>query len=99
MVKISKNLTVYQNPGIDQQYFNSKLCKNVINNNCIIYIYKRLGPRKKNPQQKKRKSRKSNFFMKLNTKPLKFKYRLVGEGGRGPGGQAGRPMQGMGTPT
>jgi hypothetical protein len=27
-----------------------------------IYIYKRLPPRKKNPQQKKRKSRKSNFL-------------------------------------
>ncbi len=27
-----------------------------------IYIYKRLRPRKKNPQQKKRKSHKSNFF-------------------------------------
>ncbi len=27
-----------------------------------IYIYKRLRPRKKNPQQKKRKSRKSNFL-------------------------------------
>ena len=44
-----------------------------------IYIYKRLRPRKKNPQQKKRKSRKSNFFkMKFNTKPLKFKCGLEG---------------------
>jgi len=47
----------------------------------IIYIYKRLRPRKKNPQQKKRKSRKSNFFMKLNTKPLKFKCGLANGGG------------------
>jgi hypothetical protein len=30
-----------------------------------IYIYKRLRPRKKNPQQKKRKSRKSNFFNEI----------------------------------
>jgi hypothetical protein len=64
-----------------------------------IYIYKRLRPRKKNPQQKKRKSRKSNFFLKLNTKPLKFKCGLAGEGGPGCLGGAGRPMQGMGTPT
>ena len=69
--------------------------------NNTIYIYKRLCPRKKNPQQKKRKSRKSNFFMKLNTKPLKFKCGLADEGGGAgvPGGRAGRPMQGMGTPT
>ena len=53
-----------------------------------IYIYKRLRPRKKNPQQKKRKSRKSNFLMKLNTKPLKFKCGLAGGrgGARGGGG-------------
>jgi hypothetical protein len=70
----------------------------------FIYIYKRLRPRKKNPQQKKRKSRKSNFLMKLNTKPLKFQTSKIlmraGWWGRAMGGgQAGRPMQGMGTPT
>jgi hypothetical protein len=47
----------------------------------VIYIYKRLHPRKKNLQQKKRKSRKSNFFMKLNTKLFKFKCGLADRGG------------------
>ena len=55
---------------------------------------------KKNPQLKKRKSCKSNFFgMKLNTKPLKFKCGLADGGGVPGGGRAGRPMQGMGIPT
>jgi len=31
----------------------------------LIYIYKRLRPNKKNPQQKKRKSRKSNFLHEI----------------------------------
>ena len=30
-----------------------------------IYIYKRLRPNKKNPQQKKSKSRKNNFFNEI----------------------------------
>jgi hypothetical protein len=51
----------------------------------IFYTYKRLRPRKKNPQQKKRKSR--YLLTKLNTKPLKFKCGLAdgGWGGRGAG--------------
>ncbi len=31
----------------------------------VFYIYKRLCPRKKNPQQKKRKSRQINFFYEI----------------------------------
>jgi hypothetical protein len=51
-----------------------------------IYIKeKKIRNRKKKEQQKL-------FLMKLNTKPLKFKCRLAD----GEGGQAGRPMQGMG---
>jgi hypothetical protein len=36
---------------------------------CIFYIYKSLGPRKKNPQQKKERAAET----KLNTKPKKKK--------------------------
>jgi hypothetical protein len=43
--------------------------------------------------QKERK--KESLNLKLNTKPLKFKWGLA----KGGGGRAGRPMQGMGTPT
>jgi hypothetical protein len=53
----------------------------------IIYIYKSLGLRKKNPQQKKRKSRISKNKTKLNTKPLKIIKIGAGSWGRGPGGQ------------
>ncbi len=44
--------------------------------------------------QKERK--KETLNLKLSTKPLKFKWGLAKGGG---GGRAGRPMQGMGTPT
>jgi hypothetical protein len=56
-------------------------------NKLLIYIYKRLRPIKKNPQQKKERAAKT-FKMKLNTKPLKF----IGGGG------GGRHVQGTGTP-
>jgi hypothetical protein len=62
----------------------------------FIYIYKRLRPKKKNPQQKKERATETFFLMKLNTKPLKFKCGLADREG---GGRAGRPMQGLGTPT
>ncbi len=53
---------------------------------------------KKIRNRKKERAARAIFFMKLNTKPLKFKCRLA-NGGGGAGGRAGRPMQGMGTPT
>jgi hypothetical protein len=58
-------------------------------------------PEKKIRNRKKKESQEQFFLMKLNTKPLKFKIGLNdGGGGAGvPGGRAGRPMQGMGTPT
>jgi hypothetical protein len=59
----------------------------------IFYIYKRLRPRKKIRNRKKERATET---LKLNTKPLKFKCGLADWGG---GGGAGRPMQGMGTPT
>jgi hypothetical protein len=61
----------------------------------IIYIYKRLRPRKKIRNRKKERATET-LNLKLNTKPLKFKCGLADGGG---GGVAGRPMQGMGTPT
>jgi|LakMenE18May11ns_1017448.scaffolds.fasta_scaffold5408946_1 hypothetical protein len=61
-----------------------------------IYIYKILRPRKKIHNRKKKEQQKL-LLMKLNTKPLKFKCGLA-DGGEGEG-RAGRPMQGMGTPT
>jgi hypothetical protein len=57
---------------------------------------------KKIRNRKKERAARAIFFMKLNTKPFKFKCGLAnGGGGAGvPGGErAGRPMQGMGTPT
>jgi hypothetical protein len=49
---------------------------------------------KKNPQLKKRKSCKSNFFgMKLNTKPPKFKCGLADGGGGGAGCRGGRGVR------
>jgi hypothetical protein len=60
-----------------------------------VYIYKRLCPRKKIRNSKKERATET-LNLKFNTKPLKFKCGLAdGEGG----GRAGRPMQGMGTPT
>jgi hypothetical protein len=49
----------------------------------IFYIYKSLGPRKKNPQQKKERATET-LNLKLNTKPLKFKCGLA-DGGVGAG--------------
>jgi hypothetical protein len=46
----------------------------------IFYIYKRLRPRKKSATEK-RKSNRNFLLMKLNTKPLKFKYGLADGGG------------------
>jgi hypothetical protein len=37
-----------------------------------IYIYKSLGPRKKNPQQKKERAAETFLKTKLITKPLKI---------------------------
>jgi hypothetical protein len=46
-----------------------------------IYIYKRLRPRKKIRNRKKKEQQK--FLLKLITKPLKFKCGLADGGGGG----------------
>jgi hypothetical protein len=60
----------------------------------IFYLYKRLRPRKKIHNRKKERATET-LSLKWNTKPLQFKCGLADGGG----GRAGRPMQGMGTPT
>jgi hypothetical protein len=63
----------------------------------IIYIYKRLRLRPSKKIRNRKKERATETLnLKLITKPLKFKCGLADKGG---GGGAGRPMQGMGTPT
>ena len=52
----------------------------------FFYIYKRLRPRKKNPQQKKRKSRKSNFLWNWTPNLLNLNEGWRGRGGWGGGG-------------
>ncbi len=50
----------------------------------VIYIYKRLRPRKKICNRKKERAAET-LNLKLNTKPLKFKCGLADGGGGGGG--------------
>ena len=59
----------------------------------LIYIYKRLRPSKKICNRKKKEQQKL-WTLTPNLLNLNAGW-LTGEGG----GRAGRPMQGMGTPT
>jgi hypothetical protein len=47
----------------------------------VVYIYKRLRPRKKIRNRKKERAAET-LNLKLNTKPLKLKCGLADEGGR-----------------